>query len=554
MSAAITDWLTNHFNSAFGALCAAIAVGSGILAKGWAHHPTSADRIGSRSSSFSYTPRAIFIFILGALFSGYVTFLIEWEHFTNFDSNVFFPSLANGLQWHGPPIWPKSGRFWPLGHQEFYPLSFVNNSVEFYQLFAGIQLGILLLLVKFLLRSSLAIILATSIAIISTPAILMVFLEAIRPERNMILLLAVIIWASIRYRDSGRISAFILTNLATFAILFYKETAFIFVSGWALMLLIFDRIPYITLTNRNHRMVAVLPFASSIFWLLLYLTAIYPQIQDSYLVQGPLSQTPFKDLVHSLSQIWFLALCLAVLLRLYLLKSVKVDPLWDVWPLVTFGFIGANAFLALNSLHYNSPAAFLSWLYAGHVADLWARRIAYNHKRRIVAFASIPIYFGAAIQIPTSALALIHHKEFVASRARAAEFIHHFYLSSTALSGVKRDFTIHFLKSARPDYFAYEAALFAAYLEAKYKLSNITIGLPVDALGARSQQCPWMPLTCHYGLPVNQGDLILISGALDSTLFEQGYTLLYTSDKVGFWTNTFHIHVLLARVGRQDRK
>lgn len=557
MAALLTNWLSSHFNIILLWLCILFSVLSGLLAvvvrERISFYPKSSLRIQLSSEN---TVRLL-IFFLGAAFATYVALLIAWENFTNFDDDKFFPSLANAHQWYVNPIWPDSGRFFPLGHQEFYLLSFLSNSVEFYQLFAGIQLAVLLLLVTLIFNRSLPISLSICIAIISTPAIVIVFLGRVYTERNMVLLLGIMIWGSMRYRETSSIIAFILTSLSGFIMLFYKETAFLIVGGWALILILMGKN---SSDGRRLRMLAIPAIVGASFWFLFYIIAIYPQFQhfDSYLEPQSL-QARFE----SLHEVWVLALFLALVVRFGLLKSVKFDLLWDAWLLPIFASVLANIILSLTSRYYSAPAALLSWLYVGHVAQLCSSTAC--RSRAALAIASLPILCGAAIQAPSSFTEFANHKEFAFSKAETADFVYHFYVTRNAIfedpwlplprSRINLGLTIQF-PAATQSWSAYEVALFAEYLRLKYNISNITIGLPRDQLGSRSEPCvSWLtgpdgaPIVCHYGLPISSGDLVLIWGnGLDSQLSQlrqQGCKLLYTSEDVGFWKNTFHIYVLV---------
>ena len=508
MSVTVTNWLTAHFYSFFFTLIVIVAAGSGILVAMFGEPARfGAKKIFPRLAGLRFPilrsltilghfldkERIAFIFILGILFSAYGVLLIAWESFISSDDMMFFPSLTNSPQWIYPPIWPTFGRFFPLGHQEFYPLSLLNNSVTFYQLFAAIEMAILLLLVVRILNGSFAISIVTCVAIMMTPGIVKVLLSRIDPERNILVLLAILMFGAVRYRENGSITAFILTSMASVAILFCKETGFILVGGWGLMLIIlvqFSATAMGPVSCRRLRLLAIPPLVGSFVWLFLYLFAIYPQIQASYAAD---MQRPLTEVLGSLYQIWIFMLFLALLVRFSILRSEKLDPVWDGWLLPIFGSVGAYALLQFSAAYYTAPAAFLSWLYVGHVAQLWSLR-ASGYKHVALSIASLAIFCGAMLQVPASFSVLSNRKEFIASRTKAAEFVYHFAVSRNAISGLDSGLTLHFDQD--PYRWAhYDAALFAGYLEARYGLSKITVGMPANALGTRTERCVfWMEL------------------------------------------------------------
>jgi hypothetical protein len=399
--------------------------------------------------------------------------------------------------------------------------------------------------------------LAIFVAVFSTPEIIDAALSRVETERHILLLIAVILWTSIRWRETGSVMSFVTMSLAVLLIIFFKETTFVIMTAWACGLIVFERITRtsINATERLRiRLLSVPPLVGSLLFLVMYLLFIHPQVQASYL-DG--TQRPWG--VRDLQQVWLVALFLALAVRWSVLRAVKPDPLWEAWVFSIFGLVCAYALLNLTHTVYTAPAAFLAWLYIGHVAQLWLSNDE-RFGRAALGVASLAIFLAAALQTSVSFASFSTRKELMASRARAAEFIYHFYLTSTALSTPDR-LTLHFPREVWWGS-GEEVAIFVKYLEARYGLSNIQVGMPAEALMVEHKEyatngvpkgavvttpcVDWwqFDFSCSYGLKVSRGDLIVVFGPLDTQLL-QNYRLIYTSETVGFWTNTNRTYVLL---------
>src|ERR1700685_1500321 len=171
--------------------------------------------------------------VLSLFLACYIWGSLVWEDFTYYDNSHF----TNGtLAGHAIPrqISPESGRFWPLGHQEFNLIRHVTRSVLGYHALHIVQLlllrGILLVFDEELsIKDCVALIILALI----TPSILISFSGLIYAEWNIIFWLVCLAWFVKRFERTHSTAWAVVAVISSQLILYYKETAFLLILGFA---------------------------------------------------------------------------------------------------------------------------------------------------------------------------------------------------------------------------------------------------------------------------------------------------------------------------------
>ncbi len=546
MSELLSNWLQYHFFPTLLVTCIGLAIVVGLIdvrliPKSPAPIKTGAG-VGFRAPSMR---NAIFLTLgLGV----YFWLMLAWEDFTFYDAHIFFQSLAGGPQYAPLQLFPSLGLLRPLSHQEFYPISFLGNSAQAYQAFAAIEVFLGGYFLTRVYRAHSAITAAICIAILLTPHIVAAVFHLVDSERNILFLLCVFLWAALGYEQSRLTRYLVAASLASFLILQYKETAVVLMMAWAgyLFLASWFMTQLARETRRSLMVLALSVATGCLIWLAVYCIAILPQIGRSYLVGR--QHDPIDVLHVVVTHVWFSVLVLAILCRrLMARRDIQVSPVWDGMAVAAVATTAAYIKLGFVHDYYYSPAALLSWLYAGRIAEL-----AYSSAKGNRTFALISLVAAiagmTAFQLGTTFWWVYSPwKENVASKADAARFIDDFH-ANRPIEQRRRPLRIVFPESSN-----YEAAFFVGYLQAKYRILDIEAAIGVlgeDRLEPETSQCVlWVPVMCTYGLPARRGDLVAYFGEEGESLeaLKKEYRLVHVSPEIGFWPNALRAYIFTVR-------
>ena len=546
ISVDFSDWLLNNYFLWLLGTCLAVALAVALAESRRVRDGQFPSQVEPAVAAALRPARSTAYFALGVMVGLYGWLMLAWEDFAFFDGHYFYPLLAGQPEVVPLQMFPNLGRYFPLGHQEFHAISLLGKSAQTYQCFAFAELLLGGFLITRILRRHAGITTAVCIAMLTTPPIVTSMFHIIVPERNMLFLLCVFVWAVFLYVESGSRTALVAANLAAFVFLQYKETAVILLAVWAGYLLVAARGRIaLTPTERRGRlrMLAATIIAGCFIWLAVYAVAILPQIAQSYLVGR---QQDRLDVLQSVaSEIWLWVLLGAVLLRLLLARiGTQVSPLWDGMPLAALSSTASYMYLGFTHDYYYAPAALLAWLYAGHMAELVFFAIPAERQKLILVVILAVVAELTVLQLPQAFYGSVAQwKENTASKADAAEFI-------DALDVTRRsDQPNASLRLLFPHNSNYEVGFFVGYLQAKYDIKGLEVGMAQDALGDRTELCVrWIPIDCHYGLPPRAGDLIVFFGERGPKMDDlaQRYRLLHVSPDIGFWHNILHVYVFVA--------
>jgi hypothetical protein len=539
-SATALSWLAPHALAFVIISAAVLATTAATFAFVMSKDSSSAVRTSAESGAAT---SAAMHFGMGILLASCCGIALLWEGFTYHDGDIFFAGLSKEYRWYDPPIWASLGRFFPLGHQEFRLLASIDSSGSIYHIFAIVELGAACFFVASALRSTVFFSYLLSASIFTTPAIVLVGLGLIFPERNVILLLSINIIALAGYLSCPRPWKLWIAIFSAFLVLFFKETSFVAVGAWASTFVAAGlfRKYFAPAMPRNRDLYLVsATLAGAIFgFLALYLVVVYP------LVQTPFTESRQVAFLSSLSvvtsQIWFWALCGAIGVRFWLFfkHAVTLNPVWEGAALAALGYASAITILRFPYEYYTAPAAFLAWVYCGHICSLLSGRISRTPLQLGIALLSAITLF---VQVPGALRVLMEEKELVHSKADAAQFINSAARVLGAREPLGRPIRLYVVDAG-----AWEAGLFGNFLRARYGL-DVVIGIGSEqGKSGRSRCLASYPVECIAGMPVKSADLAVefLERGSRKAVEDAGFKSIYVSEAVGFWRNRRHARVLV---------
>jgi hypothetical protein len=303
--------------------------------------------------------------------------LLYWVYIS-INSSFWEPDeaiFANRMTSGDPLFLPfrSIGRFFPLGYQEFNVLGQITNSPDVFHAFAVGQVLLTAVFVWFVFfQIPWRFRIWPVLAIFSIPSIFYISQSFIYTERNIILLLSVLVFCFCRfYRFQKRVYLFAALT-AAFLSLFYKETVFLIILGFSL-----TRGVYLyTWARRELRSgkpvrpsdfiaeLALIGFV--LFFLGTYYIFTHPVRSGplyDHILEGPLIATTITNFSNYLTgHIIFTLSVIAYPLRIFFLSKLRFHPIWDSLLVAAFFFFGGNIILGLVGSpysYYSAPGDFL---------------------------------------------------------------------------------------------------------------------------------------------------------------------------------------------------
>lgn len=448
---------------------------------------------------------------LGVFLSCYIAGSLMWEDFTYYDNSMFTLGTLAGHD-IPIPIWQDLGRFWPLGYQEYNVLRHLTSSVTGYHVLRTLQLVLLSgILLFFDEELSVQARVGLIILALLTPSLLISFGGLIYPESNLVFSLACLAWSVKRFDETRSIGWALAAVIFSQFMLYYKETAFLLLLGFAL-----GRLPlrclvdpigwdFKRLRDPESRLDACLAFLVVPF-LLYYLAAMFPGFSTRYADDFRLSSS---QVLRAYLQVDLLAwvFVAVVLARLILILRRKVAPslLWDGLALGGIAYVASYLVLRMQAAYYFAPVDLIALLYLGHLAILSRKNMGLGTKLCAVAVLILILLQS----LPLSAFRMYERKNVIHAKAEMGRAIEAQYESGP--QNVKR----LFFPFASPN----RIMEFGAYLNyrgvptERVPDDTPTTGKVVMVGKAIRADGPCMrgkPLVCRAGRSPDPGDLIVV--------------------------------------------
>ena len=367
----------------------------------------------------------------------YIALMLTWEDFAYYDNSMFTSGTLMGHDL-SPPIVQESGRFLPLGLQEFNLIRHFTRTAGGYHVLPIAEL-LIFSYILLILDSELSITVRVALAILVllTPSILMSFSLLIEPVRNVLFFLACLVLSVKRFEQTRSIAWAVAAVVCAQIMIYYKETSFLLILGFAVGRLILRcrnvreaGWDYQRLWDKESRLDWCLAALAVLFLLfyfavmgILALMGTHEGIHGSmgYAVER---QRLLREIVFAYLRLDLLAwLFIAVVLgRIYLILRHRVAPslLWDG---LAFGgvacFLGLVVGLRIFGATYLAPVDLIAALYVGRFAVL-----SWNKMRSWGKLATSVLALTILLQdVSFSAFAVFERKNVIHGKAQIASVV-----------------------------------------------------------------------------------------------------------------------------------
>lgn len=445
------------------------------------------------------------------LFGCYVKGIVVWEDFTYYDNSHFTNETLVGRN-VSLQVSPEGGRFWPLGYQEFNALRHITHSVTGYHALRILELvvicSILLVLDEQLsIRARVCLV----CMLLITPSIVISFGGLIYPEANVVLLIACLVWSVQRFGRANSAVWSVAAVLFAQCLLYYKETACLFVLGFAVGSIVLhcrnDNEPswnWKRLRDPESRLGICLVGLAGAF-VLYYFAALFPHFGARYAEDHKL---PLLKVVGIYSEIDLLIVVFVIVcaVRAFLMFRGKLEPSgnWDALALGGILYLGGYVALGMESSYYLAPVDLIAVLYTGRVAILSLSGVGLRTKLVAVSILLLVCTQDLAL----SAFRVYERKNVVHGKALVGQAIKDRYEHSP--QSVQR----LFFPFATP----FNMLEFASYLQyigvpVEQQTNGTGSGNAVLLIGKSIRSdgpCGYRDFLCHPGTTPDSGDLVVV--------------------------------------------
>ncbi|MEO6598798.1 MAG: hypothetical protein ABIQ16_02930 [Polyangiaceae bacterium] len=452
-----------------------------------------------------------FLAAFGVALAAYIFLIFYKDDFADYDDDIFTSFSLRGKN-HSPPIWPNEGRFFPLAHQEFNVLRLLTRSIVGYHLFAVTELIALLALVFLLLRELRAPLrLAVMTAVLITPSFVIAYSAFSYPERNVILLLALLAFL-VQCYDRWRSPAFfVCALLVVHCVLYFKEPIFVAISAFAGTRLVLGwlQLPSQPIGTRLRRLARAhaldlgMLTLSSIFVLLLAL-AFLPHHGSGYANKIHAGDgSGMLGLVLAYAKIdvivvVFVAVFVARVVGLWRARQLP-DPVWDALAVGGLAYAAVVLVLRAYSAYYMAPTDFIGLLYLAWVAA----------RTRRVALVAIFASMIAVQSFLYSYFVVAERKNTIQAKVQLAEFLLSLHAHGVRQTRLFLPYSIPFRMMDLAAFLDYKGlAVPAEDSPTLMSKASVVLQGPQDFPGGRCVE--YRPYSCaHADAPV-PGDLIVL--------------------------------------------
>jgi hypothetical protein len=506
-----------------------------------------------------------FLTALTIFLTTYIAMILVWEDFSYYDNSYFTQFTLKG---HNSPltIWPAIGRFFPLYDQEFNLITrhFTHSIIGYYLLPIAQLLVFFSILVILDTELSITTRVALVILALLTPSILTSFSALVFPERNVLFYLVCLMLFVKQFEQTRSIAWAVAATVSAQIMLYYKETAFLLLSGFAVGRLIlrcrnaYDAgWDYDRLWDSESRLDVCFVLLSLLF--VVYYFANMDIQEDMYYLTTRFRRTEVALGYLRLDLLAWLFMAV-VLGRVYLILRRRVIPLL-LWDGLAFGgvccFI-AYLYLPIFGIYFLAPVDLIAVLYVGRFAVLSWSKIRSWGKIAAVLLASIVLLQN----VVGSAFAVFERKNVIHGKAEIASVVETQYPNGAG----------NHLRLFFPFAGGYVINEFASYLDYR----GVSLEEVVDEVGARNSvvlaaraiakdgPCvEWSRIRCHAARGPAPGDLVIVLpdddvSAEEASVYREPGELLFSYEPTPLIPHWLHslfgsLHVATTRLW-PDRK
>jgi hypothetical protein len=368
----------------------------------------------------------ISVALLLVFLAAYIFQIFYKETFAYYDDDMLTEFSVQGRNFPAP-VWPDTGRFYPLADQEFNLLRFFTRSPAGYHSLVVVQLVLLVGLLfvalrEFKIRYRVLVLISALVA----PSFLISFSGFVYPERNVLFWLAILVLCLLGYTRNRAPGYFVGCLVATHCALYYKEPVVLFVVACAVARIVIDLRTRPVSTNRHWHAIAkdnalsLGMLAVSGVYLMLFLAAMIPHHSFSYVAQH--SHGLGTMLVAYLQIDWLpLILCVVVALRVgwSIWCNGQLDPVWDSLGVGAIAYFVSIIGLRLGSGYYLAPVDFIALLYLASIALVWLSKPT-RARTLMVAVTFVVILFQGVVY---SSFRIVERKNIIATKSHLAGFL-----------------------------------------------------------------------------------------------------------------------------------
>lgn len=371
--------------------------------------------------------------LLLVFLASYIFLVFYKENFAYYDDDMLTEFTLQGKTFP-TPIWPDTGRFYPLADQEFNLLKSITHSPTGYHGLIAAELVIFVFILFFVLREyrvryrSL-----TLIFTLATPAVLIPFTGFVYPERNVIFWFAVLVLCLLGYNRTRSPVYFAGCLAATHVALYYKEIVVLFVVAYAV-----SRVALDLRENRlrgrtwqgivKENLLSLSMLTVSAVYVMLFLVAMIPHHKFSYIAEH---RETLGSVLGTTLQLEWLPLLLFVVLATrawrFLFASARLDPLWDPLAVGALAYCVGVLALKLSSGYYMAPADFIAILYLAKMCAAWMAKPTLARTALVVALFGVLLVHGVAF----STFRLAERKQTIVLKSQLAEFLRRYQANQT---------------------------------------------------------------------------------------------------------------------------
>ncbi|HEU4786167.1 MAG TPA: hypothetical protein VFS57_02125 [Gemmatimonadaceae bacterium] len=327
------------------------------------------------------------------------------------------------------PIWPWNGRFFPLALQEFNLLAILGRSATVYHGFAVLELLLVLACVFRLLDDTPAWFgCAVATFMVVLPGVFVSFFGLVYPERDIVFWLA--LWMlCIRAFDRTRSrAAFIAALVTSQFLLYYKETAFILIGGFAVVRLVADWFRGRDGVNRRaaalvrDNLLEISHLALCAVFLTVYVVVVARHVTESYAMNAGAPSSWLESIATYAKSDYLLdAFVIVVAGRLswFAIMRRALDSFWDPLAIGALCYGFAFVKLGMTREYYQAPVEFVGAMYVARLAYAGLR----IGRPLVIALSLLVVGLLFQRNVSDAASRLLARKQYVEGNVRLASFL-----------------------------------------------------------------------------------------------------------------------------------